>query len=28
MIQQNPKIFWGYSDITALHNVKRQCVKL
>lgn len=28
IIQQNPKIFWGYSDITALHTAFSRYAKL
>ncbi|AHX17563.1 LD-carboxypeptidase [Bacillus cereus] len=28
IIRQNPKIFWGYSDITALHNAFSRYAKL
>ncbi|WP_112179864.1 MULTISPECIES: LD-carboxypeptidase [Paraliobacillus] len=28
MIQKNPKIFWGYSDITYLHNAIQKCSDL
>lgn len=28
VIRQNPKIFWGYSDITALHTAVSRYAKL